>query len=176
MTAPELSTQTDAVTARYGESMSDVSPDRQQSDLTARPPDDRIIAVSLARGATAAKDNDVAVLMSRRMLRLFEERCLGDRAMTHEHLARPMLTSEDDAASNISEAPGAQAPATDEPERWVNARVELLIPLDDVSVHSTVWAKQDAAGRAVDRVIEALPANMQEFVMSGSWEDATDAN
>jgi hypothetical protein len=61
----------------------------------------------------------------------------------------------------------AEAPTAD---HWVNANITIQIPLD-VPVTASRWEKQEAVGAAMDRLIDALPAELQEFVAAGRWED-----
>jgi hypothetical protein len=56
-------------------------------------------------------------------------------------------------------------------ERWVNAVVHILIPMDDVAVADSKWAKQEASARVTERVMDALPPEMRRYVASGGWED-----
>lgn len=72
---------------------------------------------------------------------------------------------------------------TDEPTtdtvqttRWVNAVIEVVVPLDDVAVDAPKWAKQEAAGLVAERIAELLPDDMSEFVLAGRWEDMSDAS
>ena len=57
---------------------------------------------------------------------------------------------------------------------WVNAVIEVTIPLDDVAVTDSGWAKQEAVTRAMDELLNALPPRLQECVSMGMWEDASD--
>ena len=56
-------------------------------------------------------------------------------------------------------------------DSWVNAVIELVIPLNDVKVESDPYDKQEAVGRAVERIIDALPPDLQEHVASGRYEN-----
>jgi hypothetical protein len=62
-------------------------------------------------------------------------------------------------------APGSQK------ERWVNAVICVVIPLDDVEVTDSQLAKQESSARMADRVADLLPAEFGEYVLSGRWED-----
>lgn len=61
------------------------------------------------------------------------------------------------------------------PQRWVNAVVEVVVPLADVTVESSKFDKQEAAGRVAERIADLLPKDMSEFVLAGRWEDMSDA-
>lgn len=61
------------------------------------------------------------------------------------------------------------------PDRWVNAVIEITVPMDDVPVSASNWRKSDAVAVVMDRVLEALPDDLAQHVASGHWEDATDA-
>ena len=56
--------------------------------------------------------------------------------------------------------------------RWVNACITIVVPLDDVSVNDSNYAKMEATIRVHERLIEALPPEYAEHVSSGRWEDA----
>jgi hypothetical protein len=58
-------------------------------------------------------------------------------------------------------------------DRWVNAVITITVPLEGVSVDSERFAKQKAAGDLLERVVDALPADL-EWVGSCHWEDASD--
>ena len=63
-----------------------------------------------------------------------------------------------------------------EPRRWVNAVITVVIPLDDVQVTHSKYAKQAAAARAADGLADLLPPDFGEYVLSGRWEDMDDSD
>jgi len=62
-------------------------------------------------------------------------------------------------------------PECPEPDRWVNALIHIVMPMDDVAVTDDACAKQEAAGRAADRIMAALPPELRQYVAGGGWED-----
>lgn len=69
----------------------------------------------------------------------------------------------------------AQASQNETVDRWVNAVIQITIPMDDVSVDASKWEKQEAAGEMLMRVLDALPEDLAQHVASGYWEDVSDA-
>jgi hypothetical protein len=61
-----------------------------------------------------------------------------------------------------------------EPDRWVNANITLLVVLDDVTVDSDPYEKQEAVANAMERVLDALPPELGEHCGFGTWEDMSD--
>jgi hypothetical protein len=60
-------------------------------------------------------------------------------------------------------------------ERWVNARIEFVIPLDGISVDDDVEAKEDAVTDTIEDMESLLGATrLRNVVVSGRWEDIDD--
>ncbi len=55
---------------------------------------------------------------------------------------------------------------------WVNAVIEIVVPLDDVEVGDSTWEKQLAAANATERIMDALPESMRnECCFAGKYVD-----
>lgn len=59
-------------------------------------------------------------------------------------------------------------------DRWVNAVIELTVPLYDVTVESSRIAKQEAVSRKFEELLRALPEGFAEMVGAAHWEDVSD--
>jgi hypothetical protein len=57
-------------------------------------------------------------------------------------------------------------------ETWVNAVVELTVPLDSVTPASSAAEKQEAVAKVLSRVIESVPEGLGQFIGSAHWEEA----
>jgi hypothetical protein len=60
-------------------------------------------------------------------------------------------------------------------ERWVNARIEIVVALDDVTTESTDLEKQEASGKVLARLSDAMPTDLVP-VMSARWEDVEEGD
>ncbi|HEX6025956.1 MAG TPA: hypothetical protein VFZ00_28450 [Solirubrobacter sp.] len=99
--------------------------------------------------------------------------------MSDDDRRRTDELAEQHACEHLADEPHRKEPTmtareTTRPLRWVNAVVEVVVPLDGVTVESTKFEKQEAAGRVAERIAELLPDDMGEFVLAGRWEDMSD--
>lgn len=64
---------------------------------------------------------------------------------------------------------------TAEDEPWVNAIIEITVPLDGVSVDDERGVKQDAVGELHAELADVLPDSFAQCVSASHWEDVAPA-
>lgn len=76
----------------------------------------------------------------------------------------------DDVPTYEMGAAGARF-VTAEDEPWVNAIIEIAVPLDGVSVDDERGVKQDAVGELHAELADVLPDSFAQCVSASHWED-----
>lgn len=60
-----------------------------------------------------------------------------------------------------------------EPDRWVNARIEIVVALDGVTVHDSAERKQEAVSEIAGQILDATEDVPFAFSALATWEDVT---
>jgi len=102
----------------------------------------------------------------------------GEKNIAHNSFASPSpepAREGDDVPTYELGAAGARF-VTAEDEPWVNAIIEITVPLDGVSVDDERGVKLDAVGELHAELADVLPDSFAQCVSSSHWEDVRPAD
>lgn len=96
-----------------------------------------------------------------------------DLRETLSYALREILKVQPLVPPRVGDGDAREAAPTPGDERWVNAEITLIVPLDSVSVEASASDKQDAVSSVMEQLLE-VAGPLAQHVTAGRWVDMSE--